>query len=316
MLTSLALAFLTATVISIIMTPLSIRWAIKLGIVAYPSARKVHREPVPSWGGIALTIAILAGALVGWLPIGTLAINILGVYIGLIVIVAVGTFDDRFSLPPKLKLTGQIIAALVPTALGLRISFINNPFGEGYLYLTGWQSWLLTVFWIVALVNAVNLIDGLDGLAAGVSFFAALTLSFLAASQNLLPVATAFAVIAGACVGFLPYNFHPARVFMGDTGAMALGYLFATLSVLGAVKSFAALSVLFMTVLVLAYPLFDTTFAILRRWLNGRPIFSADREHLHHKLLDSGLDQRQAVLTLYALTLIFCLLALLLVKGT
>ncbi len=316
MLTSLALAFLISTVISIIMTPLSIQWAVKLRIFAYPSVRKVHREPMPSWGGIALTIAIFFGSVGGWIFLGTLPSNILGVLIGLFFIVAVGTLDDRFSLPPKLKLTGQIIAATIPTAFGLKISFVNNPFGEGYIYLTPWQSWLLTIFWIVALVNAVNLIDGLDGLAAGISFFAALTLSFLSASQNLLPIATAFAAIAGACIGFLPYNFHPARVFMGDTGAMALGYLFATLSVLGAVKSFAALSVLFMTSLVLAYPLLDTILAIVRRWLKGRPIFSADREHLHHKLLDSGFDQRQAVLVLYALTLIFCLLALLLVRAT
>lgn len=315
MLTALALAFLIATAISIIMTPLSIQWALKLGIIAQPSARKIHREPTPSWGGIALTVAILAGATGSWLFLGNLPSNIFGVLLGLLLIVAVGTFDDRFSMPPKLKLAGQIISAIIPIAFGLKISFINNPLGEGYIYLTSWQSLLLTVFWIVSLVNAVNLIDGLDGLAAGVSFFASLTLSFLAASQNLLPVATAFAAIAGACIGFLPYNFHPARVFMGDTGAMALGYLFATLSVLGAVKSFAALSVLFMTVLVLAYPILDTIFAILRRWFKGRPIFSADRDHLHHKLLDSGLDQRQAVLTLYALTLIFCLLALLLIRG-
>jgi UDP-GlcNAc:undecaprenyl-phosphate GlcNAc-1-phosphate transferase len=132
--------------------------------------------------------------------------------------------------------------------------------------------------------------------------------------QGLLPVAVAFAAVAGACIGFLPYNFHPARVFMGDTGAMALGYLFATLSILGAVKSVAALSVLFMTACVLAYPIADTALAILRRWLARRPIFSADREHLHHRLLDKGMDQRQAVLMLYALTLFFCLLAILLTR--
>ncbi|MCS7191561.1 MAG: undecaprenyl/decaprenyl-phosphate alpha-N-acetylglucosaminyl 1-phosphate transferase [Armatimonadetes bacterium] len=316
MLTALALAFLVATSISIVMTPLSIQWAIKLGIIAQPSARKIHHEPIPSWGGVALAIAILIGSTVGWLSLKTLPANIFGVSLGLLVIIFIGTFDDRFSLRPKLKLAGQFIAALLPVVFGLKISFINNPLGEGYLYLTTWQSWLLTIFWILALTNAVNLIDGLDGLAAGVSFFAALTLSFLVANQNLLPIAVTFAAIAGACVGFLPYNFHPAKVFMGDTGAMTLGYLFATFSILGAVKSFAALSVLFMTSLVLAYPLIDTTFAILRRWLTGRSIFSADRGHLHHKLIDSGLDQRQAVLTLYALTLIFCLLALLLVKGT
>jgi UDP-GlcNAc:undecaprenyl-phosphate GlcNAc-1-phosphate transferase len=137
----------------------------------------------------------------------------------------------------------------------------------------------------------------------------------LAASQKLFPIAAAFAAIAGACMGFLPYNFHPARVFMGDTGAMALGYLFATLSILGAVKSITALSVLFMTGMALAYPLLDTAFAVIRRWLKGRSIFTADREHLHHRLLDSGFDQRQAVLMLYALTLIFCLLAILLVRS-
>ncbi len=316
MLTAIALAFLIATTVSIVATPFSIQWARRWGIIARPSTRKVHREPIPSWGGIALTLAFLFGTLGSWLFLKTFPEHALGVLLGLGVITAVGTLDDRFSLSPKVKLLGQLLAAMIPTTLGLRISFLNNPFGEGYIYLAAWQGWALTVFWIVALVNALNLIDGLDGLAAGVSFFAALTLAFLAAGQKLYPIAAAFAAVAGACMGFLPYNFHPARVFMGDTGAMALGYLFATLSILGAVKSIAALSILFMTGLVLAYPLLDTAFAIIRRWLGKRPIFSADREHLHHRLLDSGLDQRQAVLMLYALTLVFCLLAILLVKGT
>ncbi|MCS7185406.1 MAG: undecaprenyl/decaprenyl-phosphate alpha-N-acetylglucosaminyl 1-phosphate transferase [Armatimonadetes bacterium] len=315
MLTSLALAFLVATVISIVVTPLTIRWAQRFGIVARPSSRKIHHEPVPSWGGIALATATLFGTAVSWLLLKSIPDHALGVLLGLITIVVVGTLDDRSSLSPKTKLLGQIIAAVLPTAFGLRIAFINNPFGEGYIFLATWQAWLLTVFWIVALTNALNLIDGLDGLAAGVSFFASLTLAFLAAGQKLFPIAAAFAAVAGACMGFLPYNFHPARVFMGDTGAMALGYLFATLSIMGAVKSVAALSLFFMTGMVLAYPILDTAFAIARRWLKGRPIFSADREHLHHKLLDSGFDQRQAVLLLYALTLVFCLLALLLVKG-
>ncbi|MCX7642356.1 MAG: undecaprenyl/decaprenyl-phosphate alpha-N-acetylglucosaminyl 1-phosphate transferase [Armatimonadetes bacterium] len=316
MLTSLALAFLIATAISIVMTPLTIQWAQRLGIIARPSSRKIHREPIPSWGGVALVIAILFGTSGSWLLLRTIPDHALGVFLGLIVIVIVGTLDDRSSLSPRTKLLGQIIAAMFPTAFGLRIAFVNNPFGEGYIFLPTWQAWLLTVFWIVALTNALNLIDGLDGLAAGVSFFASLTLAFLAASQKLFPIAAAFAAVAGACMGFLPYNFHPARVFMGDTGAMALGYLFATLSIMGAVKSVAALSVFFMTGMVLAYPILDTAFAIARRWLKGRPIFSADREHLHHKLLDSGFDQRQAVLLLYALTLVFCLLALLLVRAT
>lgn len=314
MLTALALAFLVSTTVSIVMTPFSIRWAEKLGIFARPSPRKIHSDLVPSWGGIALIIASLSGTFVSWLSLRSIPNHALCIMLGLVVVVLVGTLDDRFSLSPRVKLAGQILAAILPTTFGLRISFINNPFGEGYIYFAPWQGWLLTTFWILTLINAVNLIDGLDGLAAGVSFFAALTLSFLAASQKLLPIAAAFAAIAGACMGFLPYNFHPARVFMGDTGAMALGYLFATLSILGAVKSVAALSVLFMTGVVLAYPLFDTAFAVLRRWLKGRPIFSADREHLHHRLLDSGFDQRQAVLVLYAFTLIFCLLAILLVR--
>lgn len=316
MLTAIALAFLIATAISIVMTPLSIKWAQRWGIIARPSSRKIHREPIPSWGGIALTIAILFGTIGSWLLLKTIPDHAFGVLLGLIVIVTVGTLDDRSSLSPRMKLIGQIVAAIFPTAFGLRIAFINNPFGEGYIFFATWQEWLLTVFWIVALTNALNLIDGLDGLAAGVSFFASLTLAFLAAGQKLFPIAAAFAAVAGACMGFLPYNFHPARVFMGDTGAMALGYLFATLSIMGAVKSVAALSVFFMTGIVLAYPILDTAFAIVRRWLKGRPIFGADREHLHHRLLDSGFDQRQAVLLLYALTLVFCLLALLLVKGT
>ncbi len=312
--TAIPVAFLVATIFGILLTPVSIRWAYRWGIVARPSARKIHREPTPSWGGIAIIVAFLFGSAAGWAVLRDFPEETVGILMGLALLTVVGTLDDRFSLHPQIKLVGQILAAAFPVAFGVRIAFFNNPFGEGYLYLAGWQSVILTVFWIVALVNALNLIDGLDGLAAGVSFFAALTLAFLSVGQKLVPVAVAFAAVAGACMGFLPYNFHPARVFMGDTGAMALGYLFANLAILGAVKSVAALSVLFMTGLVLAYPLLDTFFAILRRWLARRPIFTADREHLHHRLLDSGLDQRQAVLMLYALTLAFCLLAVLLTR--
>ncbi|GBC97540.1 putative undecaprenyl-phosphate N-acetylglucosaminyl 1-phosphate transferase [bacterium HR17] len=311
---AIAFAFLISAIVGLVFTPLSIRWAWRWGVLARPSARKVHREPIPCWGGVAIVAGVISGAGIGWLFLPELPAETLGLAAGLFVIVAVGSLDDRYSLPAKVKLAGQIVAALLPLAFGVRIKFLNNPVGDGYLFLAEWQAWLLTLLWIVGLINAINLIDGLDGLAAGVSFFAALTLTFLAAVQGLTPVAVAFAAVAGACIGFLPYNFHPARVFMGDTGAMALGYLFATLSVLGAVKSIAALSVLFMTGIMLAYPISDTAFAIFRRWLSRRPIFSADREHLHHRLLDSGFDQRQAVLVLYALTLIFCLLAILLTR--
>lgn len=312
--TPMAVAFLLAAIVSMVITPLSIQWARRLGILARPSSRKVHREPIPSWGGIALLAGTIVGTAVSWALWRTLPPQSIGIFLGLALLTMLGTLDDRYNLSAKAKLMGQIIAALLPPLFGLRIAFVNNPFGEGYFYLAKWQSWLLTMVWVVGLTNAVNLIDGLDGLAAGVSFFAALTLAFLSAMQGLLPIAAAFAAVAGACIGFLPYNFHPARVFMGDTGAMALGYLFATLSILGAVKSVAALSVLFVTVIVLAYPIIDTAFAILRRWLSRRPIFSPDREHLHHRLLDSGFDHRQAVLVLYALTLLFCLLAILLTR--
>lgn len=313
---AIAAAFLLAAILSFLLTPWSIRQALKWQIVARPSPRKIHPQPIPCWGGIAIVLGILFGISIGWLFLRPFPLSpeTIGIAFGLLLLVLVGTLDDRYNLPAKVKLFGQIIAALFPLAPGVRIAFINNPFGDGYLFLADWQSWLLTLFWIVGLTNAVNLIDGLDGLAAGVAFFASLTLTFLSATQGLLPVAVAFAAVAGACIGFLPYNFHPARVFMGDTGAMALGYLFATLSILGAVKSVAALSVLFMTACVLAYPIADTALAILRRWLARRPIFSADREHLHHRLLDKGMDQRQAVLMLYALTLFFCLLAILLTR--
>ncbi len=313
--TAIAAAFLFAAIISMVITPLSIPWAQRLSIVARPSHRKVHQKPIPSWGGIALLAGTVVGTVTSWALQRMFPPQAIGIFLGLALLTVLGTLDDRHSLSAKAKLMGQIIAALLPLLFGLRIAFVSNPFGEGYFYLAKWQSWLLTSLWVVGLTNAINLIDGLDGLAAGVSFFAALTLAFLSATQGLVPIAAAFSAVAGACIGFLPYNFHPARVFMGDTGAMALGYLFATLSILGAVKSIAALSVLFMTACVLGYPIADTAFAILRRWISRRSIFSADREHLHHRLLDRGFDQRQAVLVLYALTLIFCLLAILLMRA-
>ncbi|MCS7224285.1 MAG: undecaprenyl/decaprenyl-phosphate alpha-N-acetylglucosaminyl 1-phosphate transferase [Armatimonadetes bacterium] len=304
-------AFSVAAAVSLFLTPKTIRWALALKVVAHPGARKIHKEPIPSWGGVAVMIGFVAGLIPtlirGERPDPTLFATL----VGLVGIGLLGTLDDAKGLRPLVKLMGQILVAVLPVAAGLRISFFQNPLGEGYIFLSSFQSFAVTVFWIVLLTNALNLIDGLDGLAAGVSLMAGLTLCFFALSQgpSYLTVAACFAATAGACAGFLPFNLHPAKVFLGDTGAMSLGYLFATLSVSGAVKSVAALSVLAITVLVLAYPIGDTLFAIIRRWLSGKSIFSADRGHLHHRLMDQGLDHPSAVLFLYLLTMTLCLLA-------
>ncbi len=308
------LAFLLAAGVTYLLTPTVIRWSWALKIVALPGPRKIHKDPVPSWGGVAVLTGFLSSVLGALLLQPNALTSLFPILLGLGAITAVGTLDDAKGLRPGVKLIGQVVSALIPVLLGVRITFFQHPFAEGYLSLSQLQSLTLSVLWIVSLTNALNLIDGLDGLACGVSLLAAVTLAFFSLAQGLdhLALAVALAGLAGACAGFLPFNFHPAKVFLGDTGAMGLGYLFATLSIAGTVKRVAVLSLLGVTVLVLAYPIADTLFAILRRWTEGRSLFSPDRGHLHHRLIDSGWDQSSAVLFLYLLTLTFCLLAFLL----
>ena len=231
-----------------------------------------------------------------------------GLLIGCTAIVALGIWDDVCNIPAKVKLVGQIICACIPVAFGIQIEWLTNPFGE-LIILPELIAIPLTIFWIIGFTNTVNLIDGLDGLAAGISFIASIFMFLMAFTMNQYLPAMIILAMAGAALGFLQYNFNPAKIFMGDTGSMLLGYTMAVTAVLGLVKT-AATVALVVPVIALGVPILDTLFAIIRRKMSGVPIFKPDKGHLHHRLLALGLTQKQAVLTMYLVSLVLGLVAL------
>ncbi|HEX2947969.1 MAG TPA: MraY family glycosyltransferase [Armatimonadota bacterium] len=316
-----ALSLLIALVIALAFTPLTMKLAVYAGVMDRPQARRVHTKPTPRWGGLAmfsafvLTVFALAPIrhYVLHEPIGTiLNRQVIGVLIGGVIMTTIGALDDKYNVPAKLKLLGQICAAivLVLPIFGVRFMVAFNVDLNHYF----WLGSFLTVLWVVAVTNTINLIDGLDGLAAGISGIAALTFVIISvAIKGTFGEALLAAAVLGACLGFLRYNFHPAKVFMGDAGSHFLGFTIAALSILQNWK--VATGVAFaVPMLILAVPIFDTAFAIIRRLRRGQPIFSPDKGHLHHRLLGLGLGQRSVVLTIYALTAIGCALALLLTR--
>lgn len=300
------IAFISAVIISFVMTPPARRLAIRVGAMDVPKdSRKIHSKPMPYFGGLAIYIAIMACMFV-YMPHTKTNISIM---IGATIVVLAGIIDDMYDMPAKVKLLLQIIAALVAINGGVQIHFITNPLSTtGISYLLSWLSYPITLFWLVGITNTINLIDGLDGLASGVASIAATTLLFTAANLGHDFIVMQCAIIAGASLGFLPFNFNPAKIFMGDTGALLLGYMLAVTSVLGMVKSVAAVA-LAVPIFALGLPIFDTAFAIIRRYINKKPIMQADKEHLHHKLMKSGLNQRQTVLIMYFISMMLGIIA-------
>lgn len=295
-------AFLIALFVALIATPAVIVLAAKTGAMDAPDARKVHKGPMPRIGGLAIYCGFMT-AILAMLNFAELtqevANGVIGLLLGGTLIVIIGLIDDYKNLPAKVKLLGQILAACVVVYFDVRIDVITDPFGD-YLYLE-YMAAPATVFWIVGLTNTVNLIDGLDGLAAGVSTIASITIMLVALQEDVMIVALFTAALAGAALGFLRYNFNPAKIFMGDTGSMFLGFILAGISVIGAVKCTATIA-LIVPILALGLPIMDTTFAIIRRYRGGVPIFKPDKGHLHHRLLDLGFSQRQAVLLMYVIS--------------
>ena len=288
-------AFTVALAVAYFTTPWVKDMAIKAGALDAPDDRKVHKKPIPRMGGIAIYLGFVLAVLASM----HVSREIVGLLLGGTVIMMVGIIDDMRQLSAKVKLLGQIAAAMVLVAFHIRIEWLTNPFGE-MLYVDQF-SVPLTILWVVGLTNTVNLIDGLDGLAAGVSTIASITILLVALQQNFWTVAILTAALAGAALGFLQHNFNPAKIFMGDTGSMFLGYMLAAVSILGTVKSAATIA-LVVPIMALGLPIMDTAFAILRRYRNGRPIFKPDKGHLHHRLLDLGLTQKQAVLLMYVIS--------------
>ncbi|NMB45260.1 MAG: undecaprenyl/decaprenyl-phosphate alpha-N-acetylglucosaminyl 1-phosphate transferase, partial [Firmicutes bacterium] len=301
-------AFLVALLVSWLITPWYRRLAWKSGIVDKPNARRVNEVPVPTGGGLVIIAAFWAAILLT----GAQHPALPGLAIGSLIIGITGWVDDRWELRPRVKLLGQILAALAVVGNGTIIHFATNPLG-GMIYL-GWLGAPLTILWIVAVINMFNFIDGLDGLAAGVAVIACMPLFSVAHELGYEFVALLLLTLAGSTLGFLRYNFNPASLFMGDTGAMFLGFMLGALSVEGTLKG-AATVALAVPILILGLPIIDTVFSIVRRFRNGVPVYQADRGHLHHRLLDLGLSQRQAVLLLYGWALAFGSLGILLVQA-
>ena len=273
-------------------TPVAARLARAVGAVDHPSDRRIHREPTPRLGGLGILAGFLVPVLY-YLPEDSAARALV---CGAILITALGAVDDIWGLSPAVKLAGQIACASVPIAAGLTIDHITIPFlGAGDL---GPAQYPLTVLWFVALMNMINFIDGMDGLAAGITGLGATTFAILAASLGRADPAIMAAALAGACAAFLVFNFHPARVFMGDSGSMLLGFVIAGVAISGVMKTTAAIAVV-APLLILAIPILDTSFVILKRLKHRLPIYSADRSHFHHRFFAIGWGQRKTVLALY-----------------
>ena len=310
-----ALALLAALVISFLMTPVVKTFAFKVGAVDVPKdARRMHKVPIPRLGGLAIFIGFMVSVLI----LGNVRGNgqMQSILLGSVIIVVLGVVDDIMALPAMLKFVVQIAAALIPALNGVVIQAFSNPniFSDSLYWVLGPLSVPFTVLWIVAITNAVNLIDGLDGLANGVSAISATTMLVIALLASEAEVAVVMAALVGACMGFMPYNLNPAKMFMGDTGATFLGYILATMSIQGLFKFYAVISFA-VPFLILGLPIFDTTFAFIRRIAHGQSPMHADRGHIHHRLIDMGLNQKQAVATLYVISAMLGLSAVVLTTG-
>ena len=297
-------AFAVAAVVTLAATPLTSRVAVRVGAIDLPRERSLHETPVPSLGGLAILAGVLVAAL-AFLPFNDETRGILG---GALVIGFVGSIDDIHELPPAVKLGGQIVAAAIPIAAGVRVEDFTLPFvGAVDLGTTGGS--LLTGLAMVAIMNVVNFTDGVDGLAAGVCTISAATFAVIALSLERYDAGVLAALTAGAALGFLWHNFHPASAFMGDAGSNLLGLLLACIAVQGVLKTAAVVALVFPLV-VLAVPILDTAFVVAKRFKYRRPAWQADTEHFHHRMARIGFTQRRTVLYLYLWTLILAGLAL------
>jgi UDP-GlcNAc:undecaprenyl-phosphate GlcNAc-1-phosphate transferase len=287
--------FLLALGVVLVLTPAVGRFARILGVVDQPGeARRLHLRPIPRLGGIALLLGIFVPAL-AFLQLGG---AYRGILLGAAIATCVGVVDDFRGLPWWAKLGGQLTAAGVAVGAGVTIDRFTFPF-LGIQDLPAWVGVPATMIWIVAIMNMVNFLDGMDGLAAGICAIAGSTFAVIALSLGKPQAAILAAIVAGACFGFLHHNFYPARIFMGDSGALLLGFILATLSVQGLLKT-AATVALFFPLLVLAIPIVDTSFVLAKRLKYRRPLYEADRTHLHHRFANIGFSQRRAALYMYA----------------
>ena len=299
-------AFACAFAITLVTTPFAKWLSAKVGAIDYPKDRGVHKKPMPRMGGVAIVLGFLVTVLMVYFFDRSMSPKqFVGFIVGAGIIAVLGMIDDMKDLPAKLKFCVQIVAALIVIFSGTQIQIVLWPVTATLKKL----SIPITLVWIVGVTNAVNLIDGLDGLAAGVTGIAALSLMVLCIMTGSTTAVVLTAALAGACLGFLPRNFNPAEIFMGDTGSTFLGFVLAVTSILGVFKGYALLA-LVVSIFCIGLPIFDTIFAMLRRMAKHQPIMQADRGHLHHKLIDHGFSQKKAVLIMYAISIFLGLLAI------
>lgn len=325
------LTFILVFALSTVFTFYTRKLAVKYRAIDKPGGRHIHKKPTPRWGGIAIFASILAAMLFlliffpwitrfsGFVWFGFIDKRLLAVLAGALILTVIGAIDDKKTLPAWYKLVWQIIAALIIITSGIGIEYVRNPFGNTiYLnsinipitifgvvhHITLWAD-LIALVWIVGMINVVNFLDGLDGLAGGVCFIALITLTILSLRTDVNQVNTAIfcLIVAGAVGGFLTQNMNPAKIFMGDSGSMMLGFLLAIVAIISGGKVTTAF-------LVLGFPILDGLWVVFRRLFSGHSPFQADRKHLHHRLLDSGLSPRGTVLIIYMITALFGVVAL------
>lgn len=292
MLQNLLIALLITFVVVYLATPVVKKLAFKVRAIDDPDERKVHSRVMPRLGGLAIYLGFTLAILVTQ----PLTNAVWGLLLGGTVIMLLGVADDIKGLSPRVKLAGQVAAALILVAFGIRVEFLTNPFA-GMFPLASLVI-PVTLLWIIGITNAINLIDGLDGLAAGTSGIAAVTMAVVTALEGHTAIAALALILGASLAGFLRYNFYPAQIFMGDSGSMFLGFILAALAIMGLTKGATVIS-LFIPVVILGIPIMDTLFAIVRRFFNRKPIFQPDKQHLHHCLLNIGLSHRQTVLAIY-----------------
>ena len=308
--------FATAFVVALATTPLARKIAWKLGAVDKPSKRRINKRTIPRMGGIAVFLALIAAVIVQWygttylnwpvvlMPGRFAPVNYCMLAVAFLVIFLTGAIDDVCNLRPLAKLSGQVLAAVIAVAGGLTVGAIVNPFGPGEIDL-GWTAYPITVLYLVAYVNIINLIDGLDGLSSGITNISCITLFFLANLSGRLDAAALAVSVAGATLGFLPYNFNPASIFIGDCGSLLLGFSLGTISLLN-VTRMAGLTTIIIPLVISFVPIVDTLSAIIRRKRAHVSVGHADKGHIHHRLIQEGYNQRQAVLLMYLWTGILC----------
>lgn len=320
------IAFALAVLTSFVITPYTMRLAKKVGALDIPEKRKVHKKPIPRLGGIAVIVGFLVSVIYLLIILNMENVDIYdgqdyytklaGFFAGIILLGITCFIDDSKGVTAIVKLCVQIISALIVCFAGIRIENINLPFLSGELNEV--FSYIITVFWIIGVTNAINLIDGLDGLSSGISLVSCVSLIMIFAlngSPLLAMILTT--ALAGAILGFLPFNFNPAKTFIGDTGSNFLGFSLAVISILGVAKTYTAL-ILVAPIIILGLPIFDTLFAIIRRVVKGKSlkaVLQPDRGHLHHRLMDKGYTQRQAVMILYGLSATLGLFTIVLLEG-